>query len=200
LDRTFRPGHFQSALRAATIHRVYHQVKEVVDIMPRYLFVLDMDLLAFDEQLDLEPINYLVARQQQEPCEVVVLSLASTSQAQLPAMELLLGAQIGKFPVAPRPEHSIGAAAEHRMNLAVQHLANIGCQASGIISDEDLLKAVTSETHAHEYDGVILATGQQDGKGLAHAVHLDPIHQLQRRLGKRLIIFPLRPDAAPSGS
>jgi hypothetical protein len=26
----------------------------------RYLFVLDMDLLALDEQYDLEPINYLV--------------------------------------------------------------------------------------------------------------------------------------------
>jgi hypothetical protein len=174
-------------------------LKEVVG-MPRYLLVLDMDLLAQDEQLDLEPINYLVARQQLEPCEVVVLSLANTSQVHLPAMELLLGARAGKFPVAPRAEHSIGAAAGHRMNLAVQHLTNIGCQASGIISDEDLLKAVTAETRANEYDEVILATSPQDGKGLAHAVHLDPIHQLQRRLGKRLIVFPLGSAAASSAS
>ncbi len=168
--------------------------------MPRYLLVLDMDLLALDEKLDLEPINYLVARQQQEPCEVVVLSLANTSETHLPAMELLLGAQVGKFPVAPRPGHSIGASAEHRMSLAVQHLATIGCQASGIISDEGLLKAVISETRAHTYGEVILATGQQDRKGLAHAVHLDPIHQLQRRLGKRLIVFPLGPAAtSPPG-
>jgi hypothetical protein len=27
----------------------------------RYLLVLDMDLLAFDEELDLQPINHLVA-------------------------------------------------------------------------------------------------------------------------------------------
>ena len=30
--------------------------------MRRYLLVLDMDLLALDEELDLRPINYLVAR------------------------------------------------------------------------------------------------------------------------------------------
>jgi hypothetical protein len=162
----------------------------------RYLVVLDMDLLAVDEQLDLEPINYLVARQEEDQCEVVVLSLVSTRQARLPAMELLLGAPIGKFPIAPRPDHDISAAAEHRMNLAVQHLMAIGCQASGVISDEDLVKAVTAETRAHEYDEVILATARQGDKGLAHAVHLDPIHQLQRRLGKRLIVFPLGPAAA----
>ena len=32
----------------------------------RYLLVLDMDLLAADEEFGLEPINYLVARQEQE--------------------------------------------------------------------------------------------------------------------------------------
>ncbi len=117
--------------------------------MGRYLLVLDMDLLAIDEQLDLAPINYLVARQEQEPCEVVVLSLVNTRQTRLPAMELLLGAQIGKFPVAPRADHDISAAAEHRMNLAIRHLKTIGCRASGLISDEqDLLKAVRSETRA----------------------------------------------------
>jgi hypothetical protein len=32
------------------------------------------------------------------------------------------------------------------MDLAVQHLQTTGCQASGLISDEDLVKAVHSET------------------------------------------------------
>ena len=50
--------------------------------MRRYLLVLDTDLLALDEKLDLEPINYLVERQEQQPCEVVVLSLADTGQTQ----------------------------------------------------------------------------------------------------------------------
>ena len=90
--------------------------------MRRYLLVLDMDLLAMDEEYDLEPINYLVAKQEQEPCEVVVLSLVDMSQTKLPAMELVLGARVGKFPVAPKPDHDISAAAEHRMNRAVQHL------------------------------------------------------------------------------
>jgi hypothetical protein len=33
--------------------------------MGRCLLVLDTDLLALDERLDLEPINYLVERQEQ---------------------------------------------------------------------------------------------------------------------------------------
>lgn len=82
--------------------------------MRRYLLVLDMDLLAMDEEHDLAPINYLVAQQEREPCEVLVLSLVDTSQTKLPAMELALGAQVGKFPVAPKPDHDISAAAEHR--------------------------------------------------------------------------------------
>jgi hypothetical protein len=57
----------------------------------RYLLVLDMDLLAVDERLGLEPISYLLTRQQEQPCEVVVLSLADARQARLPALELLLG-------------------------------------------------------------------------------------------------------------
>src|SRR6266567_2269435 len=97
--------------------------------MRRYLLVLDMDLLAVDEQFDLQPLSYLVAKHEQGPCEVVVLSLVSTAQAKLPAMELILGARIGKFPVAPQPDHDISAAAENRMNLAVRHLKTIGCQA-----------------------------------------------------------------------
>jgi hypothetical protein len=166
--------------------------------MQRYLLVLDMDLLAVDDQLNLEPINYLVAQQEREPCEVVVLSLVDTAQTKLPAMELLLGAQVGKFPVAPRPDHDISAAAEHRMNLAVRHLKMIGCEASGLISDEDLVKAVRSETRAHDYDEVILATGRQDGSGLAGLLGFDPVHQLRRRLGERLIVFSPGADTAQS--
>jgi hypothetical protein len=51
--------------------------------MRRYLLVLDMDLLAMDEQHGLEPISYLVAKQEREPCEVVVLSLV-TNQPKAP--------------------------------------------------------------------------------------------------------------------
>jgi hypothetical protein len=177
-------------VRAAVIDadiRVAH-FWEVMD-MQKYLLVLDMDLLAVDEKFDLEPINYLVAQQEQGPCEVVVLSLVDTSQTKLPAMELVLGARAGKFPVTPRPDHNISAAAEHRMNLAVRHLTVIGCQASGLISDEDLLKAVRHETRAHDYDKVILATGKQDGSGLAGVLRLDPVHQLRRQWSDRLIVF-----------
>ena len=164
--------------------------------MRRYLLVLDMDLLAVDEELDLEPINYLVAQQEQQPCEVVVLSLVDTRQARLPALELLLGARVGKFPVAPRPDHDIAAAAEHRMNVAVRNLTIIGCQASGIISDEDnLVKAVRSETRGHDYVAVVLATGRRRGSRLARALHLDPVHQLRWRLGERLVVFPFGPGA-----
>jgi hypothetical protein len=63
--------------------------------MRRHLLVLDMDLPAADEKFDLEPVNYLVALEEQGPCEAVVLSLANTAQARLPAAELLLGAQSG---------------------------------------------------------------------------------------------------------
>ena len=160
--------------------------------MRRYLLVLDMDLLAVDEQFDLAPINYLVAKREQGPCEVVVLSLAGAGQARLSAMELLLGARSGKFPVAPRPDHDTGAAAEHRMNLAVRHLTTIGCQASGLISDEDLVKAVRSEARVHDYDEVILATGQQEGAWPARVAGRDPVHRLRRRLRQRLIVFPGR--------
>jgi hypothetical protein len=164
--------------------------------MRRYLLVLDMDLLAVDSELDLQPINHLVARQEQEPCEVVVMSLVRSRQAQLPAMELLLGAQVGKFPVAPQPDHDLTAAAEHRMNLAMRHLKTIGCQASGLLSDEDdLVKAVHTEIRRHDYDEVILATGGQDGSSLARGLRRDPIHRLRRSLGARLIVFTPGPDA-----
>ena len=59
----------------------------------RYLLVLDMDLLAVDQWLGLEPISYLLARQHEHLCEVVVLlSLADHRQARLPVLELLLAA------------------------------------------------------------------------------------------------------------
>ena len=165
------------------------RLKEVM-AMSRYLLVLDMDLLAMDEEHDLAPINYLVARHEQEPCEVVVLSLAATNQTKLPAAELLLGAQVGKFPVAPQADHNVGAAAEHRMNLAVRHLKTIGYQASGVISDEDLVKAVRAETARHDYDKVILATGRQAGSRVARVLGRGPVRQLRRKLGERLVVFP----------
>lgn len=157
--------------------------------MRRYLLVLDMDLVAMDEEHDLEPISYLIGRRELGPGEVVVLSLASMGQTKLPAMELLLGARVGKFPVAPRPDHDIGAAAEHRMNLAVRHLRTMGYQASGLISDQDLTAAVRAETRSHDYDQVILATGRQPSSWLARLIGRDPVHQLRRRWGKRLIVF-----------
>lgn len=110
--------------------------------------MLDRDLLAAGEQPDLEPISYLLARQQQEPCDVLVLSLVSTRQARMPSMQLL-GTKRGVF---PRPDYDVSAAAEHGMDLAVQHLQTTSCRTSGLISDEDLVKAVHSETRAHQYD------------------------------------------------
>jgi hypothetical protein len=170
--------------------------------MGRYLLVLDSDLLALDEQLDLAPLNYLIERQEHEPCEVVVLSLVDTGQTKLSSLELLLGGTTAhaiyapaKFPTAPRPDHDVSAAAEHRMNLTVRHLTAIGCQASGLISDEDLVKAVDAETRSCDYDEVILATSGHDGSWLARTLHLDPVHHLERRWGKKLTVFAAGPLA-----
>jgi hypothetical protein len=174
--------------------------------MRRYLLVLDMDLLALDEELDLRPISYLVARQEQDRGEVVVLSLVATRQTKPSALELALGAAISlnmpspaKYPVAPRPDHDVSAAAEHRMNRAVRHLKNLGYQASGLISDEELVRAVRAETRAHDYDEVILATGRQGTSRLAGSLRLDPIRQLRRRWGQRLVIFTPGPGTDPAG-
>ena len=173
--------------------------------MRRYLLVLDMDLLALDEELDLGPIDYLVARQEREQSEIVVLSLVATRQAKLSPLELLLGAATSqathapaKYPSAPRPGHDITAAAEHRMNLAVGRLRTAGCQASGLISDEELVKAVRAETRRHNYDEVILATGRQGGTRLARSLHQDPVHQLRRRWGRELTVFVTDPAAKPN--
>src|SRR5262249_18122915 len=142
-----------------------------------------------------EPISYLLARQEEQPSEVIVLSLADHRQARLPALELLLGtsSNITKFPVAPQPDHGIGAAAEHRMNLAVRHLRMIGCQASGLISTADLATGVRAEPRVPPYDQVIMATGRQPGTWLARALHRAPAHRLRPLLGQRLIDFPLAP-------
>ena len=164
--------------------------------MRRYLVVLDMDFLAADEEFDLEPINYLVAQREQGPLEAVVVSLADTRQAKLPAMEMLLGAQVGKMPIAPTPRHDIAAVAEHRMNLTVRHLTSIGCQASGIISDEDdVVKVVRTEVRSHDYTAVLLLTGRPHSSALARWLHRDPIHRLRRSLRDRLVLFPIGPGA-----
>lgn len=166
--------------------------------MPRYLLVLDMDLPAGDGQLDLEPVNRLLTRQEQQPCQVTVLSLVDTRQRRLPRGEILLGGAVGgyqvgtKFPVAPQAAHDVSAAARHRMHSAVRQLKSIGCQASGIISDEDLVKAVRSEARGHEYDAVIVATGGQGGTRLARLLGRDPVHQLRRRWRRRLIVLAHR--------
>jgi hypothetical protein len=96
--------------------------------------------------------------------------------------------------LALEPGHDLSAAAEHRMNLAVRHLRTIGCQASGLISDEDLLQAVRSETRAHAYEEVILATGRERVSWLARVLHLDPVRRLRRHWVRRLTVFPLSPD------
>jgi hypothetical protein len=164
--------------------------------MRRYLLVLDMDLPALNEELGLEPVNYLVARQEQEPGEVVVLSVVPNRQEKLSPLELLLGAAAthgqsvpAKYPTAPQPGHHVNVAAEHRAKLAVLHLKTIGYQASGLMSDEELVKAVGTETRRHHYDEVILTAGRQGGSWLARSLHLDPIHRLRRKV-QRLVILP----------
>ena len=158
--------------------------------MQRYLLVLDKDLPTVDEELGLEPINYLVARREQEPCEIVVLSLAGTGQpAADPFLSCLHGNCLGALAL-----DQDARAAEHRKNLAVRHLRTTG-KASGLISAEDLVRAVRSETGDHNYDQVILATGRQAGTWLARVLRRDPVHRLRRRWGRRLIAFPLGLDA-----
>ena len=160
--------------------------------MQRYLLVLDEDLLTVDEEPGLEPISYLVARQEQEPCEIVVLPLAGTGQ---PAADPFLSYLHHGNCLGARALDQDATAAEHRKNLAVRHLRTIGCKASGFISAEDLVRAVRSETGDHNYDQVILATGRQAGTRLARVLRRDPVHRLRRRRGRRLIAFPLGLDA-----
>ena len=78
----------------------------------------------------------------------------------------------------------------------MRHLKTIGCEASGLISDEeDLVKAVLTEIRSREYAEVLLVTGRQRGSWLARSLHTDPVHRLRRRLGQRLVVFPLGPGA-----
>jgi hypothetical protein len=168
--------------------------------MRRYLLVLETDLLAVDEKLGHEPINYLVEQREQEQSEMVVLSLAG--QSKLSSLELVLGAAASgsfapaKFPVTPQPDHDLSAAAERRMNLTVRQLKMIGFQASGLISDEDLIKAVDAETRSHDYDEIILMTSSPKGSWLARALHTDPIHHLQRHWDRNLTVFTI-PSTEP---
>jgi hypothetical protein len=136
-------------------------VKEVMD-MRRYLLVLDTDQLGPEEEHDLEPISYLAATQQREPFETVVLSLAAD-------------------------DGSAGGA--RRAQRAAAHLASIGGQASEMISGDGLVAAVRAETRAHHYDEVILVTGRRPGSGLGRMPGRDPVHQLRREWGDRLIVF-----------
>ena len=78
--------------------------------MARYLVVLDMDLLAVDEQLDLESISYLRARRGERKPEVTVLLLSDRRQGRPPALEPLpsTSSSVTKFPVSPRPDHEPG--------------------------------------------------------------------------------------------
>ena len=82
------------------------------------------------------------------------------------------------------------------MNLTVRHLTAIGCQASGFIGDEEsLVKAVTSEIRSRDDAAVLLVSGHLRGSALSRWLRLDPVSQLRRRLGLRLVVFPLGPDA-----
>jgi hypothetical protein len=173
-------------------------------VMRRYLLVLDTGLPGLGEELDPEPISYLAARPEQERGEVVVLSVAAGRQVKLSSLELLLGAATAqgqsapaKYPTAPQPGHDVHVGAEHRMNRAVRQLKSIGYQASGLISDQELVKAVRAQTRAHGYDQVILVTSRQGGSGLARSLHLDPVHQLRRRMRQPLVIFAVGAGTKP---
>jgi hypothetical protein len=83
------------------------------------------------------------------------------------------------------------------MKLTVRHLTGIGCQASGLISDEDLVKAVDAETRSHDYDEIILMTSNQEGSWLARTLHLDPMRQLERHWRKKVTAFTTGPGTKP---
>ena len=171
--------------------------------MQRYLLVLEAELPVTGEELRHGPFGHLAAGRAQEPAEVVVLSLTGAPRGS--AMEFLLGGGVSIGTVAPvvarapLPGHDVSAAAEHRMRRAVQHLTRIGCQASGIISDSDLLEAVRAETRAHDYDQVILATSRQGGPWLARLLRRDPVHRLRQGFKQRLTVLPLGQAAAGRG-
>jgi len=171
--------------------------------MQRYLLVLDTDRPVTDEEPIGGAVADLAAGHAQVPPEVVVLSMVSGPRGS--TMELLLGAGVSigtVVPVlsrAPRPDQHVGAAAEHRMHQAVQQLKATGCQASGIISDHDMLEAVRAETRAHDYDQVILATSSQGGRWLARLLRRDPVHKLRRRCKQPVTVVSLGQSAASGG-
>ena len=171
--------------------------------MQRYLLVLDTDLPVTDEVPIRGAVAPLAAGDAQERPDVVVLSLVSGPRGS--TMELLLGGatSIGTAaPVltrAPQADHDVGAAAEHRLHRAVQQLTAAGCQASGIVSDHDMLEAVRAETRAHDYDQVILATSRPGGPWLARLLRRDPVHRLRRRCKQPVTVVPLGQAAASRG-
>jgi hypothetical protein len=171
------------------------RLKDVRD-MRRYLLVLDRDLATADEPRP-APVNYLAARQEEEPCQVVVLALVRSRKAQVPAfMRLRLSNSIGRYGRTNLPQHDV-IAAEHRMNSAVFQVERVGCHAAGVITRQRQLGlAVRGEIHGRHYDEVLLVTGRSSGTWLARFVRLDPVHRLRLRLGHRLTVFPLG-DPAP---
>jgi hypothetical protein len=170
--------------------------------MPRYLLVLDRDLNNAGERSSPEPVNYLACRQDQQPCDVVVLTLVTTRQAQVPPfMRLYASRRVGRDPGrASLPQHDVRAA-EQRMHSAVRQLDKIGCHATGVITRQrQLVNAVRAEMHGRHYDEVILVTGQR-GPRLARVLGLDPVQRLRMRLRDRLVVFPLgtaAPQATPT--
>jgi hypothetical protein len=90
-----------------------------------------------------------------------VLSLADAGQ---PAVD---PSPYGDFLGAVRPGLDVRVA-EHRKDRAVRYLRTIGCQASGFISGENLVRAVRSETGGRNYDQGDPA-GRQAGRQLAGA-------------------------------
>ena len=172
--------------------------------MQRYLLVLDTDLPVTDEEPIRGAVAHLAAGHGREPPEVVVVSMVSGPRGS--TMELLLGAGISIATVvpvlsrAPRPGHDVGAAAEHRMHQVVQQLKAAGCQASGIISDSDMLEAVRAETRAHDYDQVILATSRRDGPWLVRLLRQGAVHRLRRRCKQPVTVVSLGQAAASRGA
>ncbi len=167
--------------------------------MRRYLLVLDRDLVTAGEPRP-EPVSYLAARQEQEPCQVTVLALVRSSKAQVPIdLRLRNPRTFGRLGGANLPEHDVRAA-EHRMNSAVLQLEQAGCHAVGVITRQRQLGlAVRGETHGRHYGEVILVTGRSSS-WLARFLRLDPAHRLRLRLGHRLTVFPPAPAAPQAAS
>ena len=82
------------------------------------------------------------------------------------------------------------------MERAVQQLKMIGCRASGIISYEDLVTAVRSETRGMIRRVISAPAGKRVLPWLGSGP--EPFQQLRREWGKRLIEFPEVHDQEPS--